>query len=199
MKLRKKSGEFQFTQFGVLKQKPFGSKFRKPCLFYKRCECYRPFIFEELNAAKPKLDRTILSDGRPIRYPENSKTKNLKLLKTFKIQYEGSFSLLVECILNSFENKYIYYAIDDLLYLLKSNSKDRQDLLELLYSAMFSLHNNFSVNFFDIWIDSIFINHTYKNNRFLTNEPEKGKQVTYITLTLSYIVRSRIKKRETLW
>ena len=102
-------------------------------------------------------------------------------------------------LLNSFRNKYIYYAIDDMLYLLDSNTKEQENLLALFYSSILSLHNDFSVNFFDIWIDSIYINDSYKKNRFLTNDSKKLKQVTYITLKLYYITRSPIKKAEPIW
>jgi hypothetical protein len=59
---------------------------------------------------------------------------------------------LAKLILNSFQNKYIYYAIDDILYSLKSNPIERDNLLAILYSPVLSLQNNFSINFFDIWI-----------------------------------------------
>jgi hypothetical protein len=49
-------------------------------------------------------------------------------------------------ILNSFQNKYIYYN-DDILYLLKSDPIERDSLLAILYSPILSLQNNFSVNF----------------------------------------------------
>jgi hypothetical protein len=42
-------------------------------------------------------------------------------------------------ILNSFQNKYIYYAIDDILYLLKSDPIERDSLLAILYSPILSL------------------------------------------------------------
>jgi hypothetical protein len=70
-------------------------------------------------------------------------------------------------ILNSFQNKYIYYAIDDILYLFKSNPIERDNLLAILYSPVLSLQNNFSINFFDIWIHEIYINEISKVNKFL--------------------------------
>jgi hypothetical protein len=76
-------------------------------------------------------------------------------------------SSIAKFILNSFQNKYIYYAIDDILYLLKSNPIERDNLLAILYSPVLSLQNNFSVNFFDIWIREIYINEISKVNKFL--------------------------------
>ena len=41
--------------------------------------------------------------------------------KTFQIKYDRKLSSVAKFLLNSFQNKYLYYAIDDILYLLKSN------------------------------------------------------------------------------
>jgi hypothetical protein len=62
--------------------------------------------------------------------------------------------------------KYLYYAIDDILYLLKANPIERDNLLAILYSPIISLQNNLSINFFDIWINEIYINETPKINKF---------------------------------
>lgn len=168
----------------------------KPCLFQYRCECLR-----ELEEGKkvPKSNRTGISEGKQLKYPINEDPSTQKILKTFQIKYDGKLSLLAECMLSTFQNKYIYYAIDDILYLLHSNLKEQENLLELFYSSMLSLHNESSINFFDIWIDSIYINDTYKNNRFLINKSQKLKQGTYITLKLYYLKRSPIKKPEPIW
>jgi hypothetical protein len=79
---------------------------------------------------------------------------------------------LQKFILNSFQNKYIYYAIDDILYLLKSNPIERDNLLAILYSPVLSLQNNFSINFFDIWIREVYIDEISKVNKFLTNDSQ---------------------------
>lgn len=173
-----------------MKERPW-----KPSLVDSKCICSE--IFAEQN--KSRSNRTGLSEGKPLPYPENKKIINRKLFKTFQIKYEGMLSPLAKCVLNSFQNKYIYYAIDDILYLFDSNSKEQRNLLALLYSSMLSLHNDFSINFFDIWIESIYINDIYKENRFLTNDSKNLKQVTHITLKLYYIVRSPIKKVEPIW
>lgn len=169
----------------------------KPSLVHSKCNCSE--ILAKQNKNKPKSNRTGLSEGKPLSYPTNKEIINRKLFKVFQIKYEGTLSSLAKCVLNSFRNKYIYYAIDDILYLLNSNSKEQGNLLALLYSSMLSLHNDFSINFFDIWIESIYINDTYKENRFLTNDSKTLKQVTHITLKLYYITRSPIKKVEPIW
>ena len=167
----------------------------KPCLVHEKCLCNGRLVKKK----NRKSNRTGLSEGKPLAYPANKETNNLKFLKTFQIKYDGILSPVSKSLLNSFRNKYIYYAIDDMLYLLDSNAKEQENLLALFYSSILSLHNDFSVNFFDIWIDSIYINDSYKKNRFLTNDSKKLKQVTYITLKLYYITRSPIKKAEPIW
>lgn len=126
-----------------------------------------------------------------------------QFLKTFKLCYRKQIPLSVisRNLLNSFRNKYIYYAIDDILYLLSSNPMERDELLRILYSSMLSLHNEFTINFFDIWIDSVYLNETFQTNRFCTDQNEKLNQIqtTTITLKLHYFKRSPIKKPETLW
>ena len=170
----------------------------KPTLGTIKCICKERNEMLKL-LSKPRSNRTGVGEGKPIAYPANEGPEDRKIVKTFQLKYEGDLSSLSKGLLNSFRNKYIYYAIDDILYLLDSKSKERESLLEFLYSSIMSLHNNFSINFFDIWIEAIYINHAYKHNRFLTNDSQNLKRVTYITLKLFYIIRSPIKKPEPIW
>jgi hypothetical protein len=55
---------------------------------------------------------------------------------------------------------------------LKSNPIERDNLLAILYSPVLSLQNNFSINFFDIWIREIYINEISKVNKFLNNDSQ---------------------------
>ena len=110
-----------------------------------------------------------------------------------------NYPALAKFILNSFKNKYIYYAIDDILYLLKSNPVERESLLGLLYSPVLSLHNNLCINFFDIWIQEVYINETSKVNKFLKNEYQNLEQFTYITIKFLYKTRVPVKKADSLW
>lgn len=173
----------------------------KTCLVNNECLC----ISERLESVKEKkkLNRTGLSEGKAIPYPnpidENFTNNNKNFLKTFQVQYEGTLSILTKSILNSFQKKYIYYAIDDIKYMLNSKSIEQKNILTLLYSSMLSLHNDFSVNFFDIWIDSIYVNDKDENNRFLVNDSQNRKQITYITLKLHYATKLPIKKTQTIW
>ena len=173
----------------------------KACLVNNECLCISERL--ELIKEKKKLNRTGLSEGKAIPYPnlieEIFNNNNNNFLKTFQIQYEGTLSFLAKSILNSFQKKYIYYAIDDIKYMLNSKPIEQKNLLTLLYSSMLSLHNDFSVNFFDIWIDSIYISNKDGNNRFLVNDLQNRKQTTYITLKLSYATKLPAKKTQTIW
>jgi hypothetical protein len=89
--------------------------------------------------------------------------------------------------------------MDDILYLLELNSFEREDLLAILYSPVLSLQNNFSVNFFDIWIRDIYIDEISKVNRFLNKNSKIPEQFNYITIKLFYKTKVPVKKKESLW
>lgn len=102
-------------------------------------------------------------------------------------------------LLNSFQNKYLYYAVDDISYLLKSTPIERDNLLTILYSPVLSLQNNLSINFFDIWIHEIYINEIKKVNKFLVNNSQNLECVNYVTIKLLYRTKIPVKKQESLW
>lgn len=120
-------------------------------------------------------------------------------LKTFHIKYEKKLSSVAKLVLNSFQYKYLYYAMDDILYSFQSNSNERDNLLEILKSLAVSLQNNFFVNFFDIWIFEIHINEVSKVNKFLNNDLSNLEQGTYITIKLLYKIPTSPKKLDSLW
>ena len=165
-------------------------------LYDKRCRCIS--IFKPTNR----------SEGRSLPY-----IKDIEFIEcfeykdywidltyfTFKIKYEKELSSIAKLILNSFQKKYIYYAIDDILYLLKSNPIERDNLLSIIYSSVISLQNNFSINFFDIWIHEIYINVVSKVNKFITNYSQNFEQFSYITIKFFYTTRIPLKKPEPLW
>lgn len=156
-------------------------------LYEHRCRCK-----EEISIT-PKRKLNARSEGKPLQYP------NEMMTKTFQIRYDKKLSSIARFILNSFRNKYIYYAMDDILYLLKGNPIERDNLLALLYSPILSLHNNLCINFFDIWIHEIYINETSKLNKFLSNEEQNLEQFTYISIKLLYKTRVPVKKLDSLW
>jgi hypothetical protein len=155
----------------------------------KNCICNQEFSITK------KRKRKTQSQGNLIQYPKSSEIRS----KTFQIRYQKPLSLTAKFILNNFQNKYIYYAIDDILYLLKSNPIERENLLVILYSPILSLQNNFSVNFFDIWIREVSIDEISKTNKFLKNDSKTLKQFNSITIKFFYKTRVPGKKQESFW
>ena len=119
--------------------------------------------------------------------------------KTFSIKYEKPLSTLDKMILNNFQNKYLYHAIDDILYLLKSKPKERDNLLAILYSPVLALQNNFFIDFFDIWIAEIYITTGSKDNKFLVNGNSNFETFSYITIKFVYSKKLPAKKVESFW
>lgn len=207
-------------------QQPWGN-YRKNRIAIYQCNCSEVNKQDnEVNKEKKiKTNRTGLSNGKLLPYQDKKRLsfesgiqnsgkfyfiKNYKLsekslngqyLKTFQLNYKLPLPKTSRDILNSFNNKYIYYAIDDILYLLNSNPIERDNLLNILYSCMISLHNEFSINFFDIWIDSIYFNDICETNRFLKSQIIKNNQTSnlIISVKLHYFKRIPIKKPEPIW
>lgn len=158
-------------------------------LYQNRCRCN-----EEVAVIKKRKQKK-RSEGKPLQYPKANEIR----AKTFHIKYEKQLSATAIFILNSFKDKYIYYAMDDILYSLKGNSAERDNLLAILYSPVLSLQNNLSINFFDIWIHEIYIEKISKVNKFLSNDSQTSEQFSYITIKLFYKTRIPVKKQESLW
>jgi len=158
-------------------------------LYENRCKCN-----EEFSITK-KRKSTTKSEGKPLQYPK----PNEIISKTFQIKYDKKLSTTSKFILNSFQNKYIYYAIDDILYSFELNKTERNNLLAILYSPVLSLQNNFFVNFFDIWIRDIYIDEVSNINKFLTQDSQTSEQFSYIIIKFFYKTRVPVKKQESLW
>lgn len=158
-------------------------------LYENRCKCN-----EEVSITK-KRKSSNRSEGKPFLYPNSTEITS----KTFEIKYEKKLSSTATLLLNSFHNKYLYYAVDDILYSLKSNMNERDNLLAILYSSVLSLQNNLSVNFFDIWIHEIYITQGKKINKFLSSIPQDSESISYITIKVLYRTKLPVKKQESLW
>jgi hypothetical protein len=165
-------------------------------LYNWRCKCKEEREAKEEKEKEEKKPKKIIFRCEGLPYPHSYE---IKFKKTFQIKYEKKLSSIAKLILNSFQSKYLYYAIDDILYLLKANPIERDNLLAILYSPIISLQNNLSIHFFDIWISEIYINETPKINKFLTNDSKNSEQFSYITIKLTYKTRIPIKKKESLW
>ena len=205
-------------------QQPWGN-YQKNRIAIRQCYCTGLKKQVSEIDEKVNIDRTGLSNGILLPYQDKIKLKfksriqnrgdsylikNYELiqkplsgqfLKTFQLNYKLPLSKTGRDILNSFTNKYVYYAIDDILYLLDSNPIERDNLLNILYSCMLSLHNEFSINFFDIWIDSIYFNNNCETNRFLKSQIVEKNQTSnlIISVKLNYFKRIPIKKPEPIW
>lgn len=158
-------------------------------LYESRCKCN-----EEISITKKRKVIT-RSEGKALPYPKSTEI----LCKSFTINYDKPFSAIAKMILNSFQNKYIYYAIDDILYTLKSDLSERDQLLTILYSPVLSLQNNLSVNFFDIWIKDIYIKEEIKTKKLSDNRFYSSNRMNYLTITLFYKTRVPVKKQDSLW
>ena len=158
-------------------------------LYENRCKCN-----EEVSITK-KRKSSNRSEGKPFLYPNQNEITS----KTFQIKYEKKLSSIAKLLLNNFQNKYLYYAVDDILYLLKSNPIEQNNLLTILYSPVLSLQNNLSINFFDIWIHEIYITEVSKVNKFLATNCQNFEPFSYITIKLLYRTKIPIKKQESLW
>ena len=154
-----------------------------------RCRCNEDFSITKINKS------SILSEGKPLQYPKFNEIP----LKTFQIKYKKNLSSTAKCLLNSFQNKYIYYAIDDVLDTLRSNPTERDNLLAILYSSIISLQNNFFISFFDIWISEIYIYEIPKTNKFLHKNFQLSKQLNFIIIKFFYKPPVSPKNQESLW
>ena len=133
-------------------------------------------------------------EGRPLKYLADDKT-----MKTFHIKYDKNLSPIAKLVLNNLHNKYLYYAIEDIILFLKSRPVECNRILSIIYSPVLSLQNDFSISFFDIWIQEIYISETSKFNKFLNNKDSDLKSFNYITIKLLYTSKPPPSKPKTLW
>jgi len=125
----------------------------------------------------------------------NSNTQNYAY-KTFHINYNGKLSHTIKLLLKSLKKKYFYHAVDDILYLLNLNLKEREELLSFIISPALSLQNNFSIDFLELWISDIYINEVSKSNKFLSG---KNQNFSYITIKFLYRAKLSSYKKKLLW
>jgi hypothetical protein len=107
-------------------------------------------------------------------------------IKTFNIKSDKVLSPLAKSILQSLQFKHFYYVRDDLDYLLKSHPIEKDFLLQALYSIVISLQNNFSINFFEMWVYEIYITKISNSNKFLRKTYQNKEFDEYITIKLAY-------------
>jgi len=120
-------------------------------------------------------------------------------IKTFNIKYEKKLSPLAKTIIQSLKFKLYYYVVEDLLYLLKSNQKEANHLLQILHSTVIYLQNNLYVNFFDIYVYEVSISEKSNSNKFVKNSTDYFDSLNYLTIKLAYQVKPISKKLESVW
>jgi hypothetical protein len=120
-------------------------------------------------------------------------------IKTFNIRYEKKLSPLAKTIIQSLKFKLYYYVVEDLLYLLKSNQKEANQLLQILHSTVIYLQNNLYVNFFDIYVYEVNISEKSNSNKFVKNSTDYFESLNYLTIKLAYQVKPISKKLESIW
>jgi len=120
-------------------------------------------------------------------------------IKTFNIKYEKKLSPLAKTIIQSLKFKLYYYVVEDLLYLLKSNQKEANQLLQILHSTVIYLQNNLYVNFFDIYVYEVSISEKSNSNKFVKNSTDYFESLNYLTIKMAYQVKPISKKLESIW
>ena len=120
-------------------------------------------------------------------------------IKTFNIKYEKKLSPLAKTIIQSLKFKLYYYVVEDLLYLLKTNQNEANQLLQILHSTVIYLQNNLYVNFFDIYVYEISITEKQNLNKFIQNSSDYFESLNYLTIKLAYQVKPVSKKLESVW
>ena len=120
-------------------------------------------------------------------------------IKTFNIKYEKKLSPLAKTIIQSLKFKLYYYVVEDLLYLLKSNQKEANHLLQILHSTVIYLQNILYVNFFDIYVYEVSISEKSNSNKFVKNSTDYFDSLNYLTIKLAYQVKPISKKLESVW
>ena len=157
-------------------------------LYEKRCKC------KEIFSLTKKTRKKRRTEGRPLKYPvfddDNSK------VTVFQVLFNHDLTLETKFILTSFQRKYLYHAIDDILYTLNLDLNERKKLLEILYAPVLSLQNTFSIDFFDIWIHDLCIKKLSKSNRFLIGNSQSLYQ---IKIKILYKIKSPPSVQQPLW
>lgn len=120
--------------------------------------------------------------------------------QTFRLQLSSPLSPTLKPLLASWKDKYLWYALDDLLDVFRTQPTEQQRMLGLLAGPVIRLQNRDSIDFFKIWIQQVWMEETpVSPNRFLAADRRPSDSTTLITLELCY-QESRITPKPTpLW
>ena len=79
------------------------------------------------------------------------------------------------------------------------NVFERNHLLQILYSSVAYVENNYSANLLKLWIDDIHIQKISKTNSFLDDTTNHLSFNYYIIINLGFEYKDLPMKKESLW
>lgn len=120
-------------------------------------------------------------------------------IKTFNIKYNRDISPLAKNIIQSFNLKLYYYVVEDLSYFLREKPTELDKILEILNCTVLFLHNNFFINFFDIYVYEINVKEVKNHNKLIHSNSMNLSIVNYLSIKLAYQSKKINKKFETIW
>ena len=123
----------------------------------------------------------------------------MRVLFTFNIKYNRDISPLAKNIIQSFNLKLYYYVVEDLSYFLREKPTELDKILEILNCTVLFLHNNFFINFFDIYVYEINVKEVKNHNKLIHSNSMNLSIVNYLSIKLAYQSKKINKKFETIW
>jgi len=100
-------------------------------------------------------------------------------------------------VLKSLRNRSFYKAIEIISDI--GNAEERNEILQILYSATIYTENNHFANLLKLWIDDISIRKVSNSNQFLTQDFQGLKDQYTIIIKLGFEYKEPPIKKEPLW
>lgn len=116
---------------------------------------------------------------------------------TLNSKWNSNLSFNVLKVLKSIQKRSFYKAIEIISSVL--NVFERNHLLQILYSSVAYVENNYSANLLKLWIDDIHIQKISKTNSFLDDTTNHLSFNYYIIINLGFEYKDLPMKKESLW
>jgi len=100
-------------------------------------------------------------------------------------------------ILKSLRKRSFYKAIEIVSDM--GNIAERNDILQILYSATIYTENNHYANLLKLWIDDIYIKKIPNSNQFLLHDSQSLKYQYNVVIKLGFEYKEPPIKKEPLW
>ena len=100
-------------------------------------------------------------------------------------------------ILKSLRKRSFYKAIEIVSDM--GNIAERNDILQILYSATIYSENNHYANLLKLWIDDIYIKKIPNSNQFLLHDSQSLKYQYNVVIKLGFEYKEPPIKKEPLW